>query len=49
MVKTWLRWFGHLETRPIDFAVKRVDRMEGIQITRGRGRPRKQEKLLRRI
>jgi len=22
MVKTWLRWFGHLEKTPIDSAVK---------------------------
>jgi len=41
MMETRLRWFGHVERRPIGSLVRRVDRMEGIQITRGRGRPRK--------
>jgi len=27
--------------RPVDYVVKRVDQIEGSQITRGRGRPRK--------
>ena len=34
MVETRLRWFGNVERRL-------VDQMEGSQITRGRGRPRK--------
>ena len=34
-------WFGHVERKPIDFVVRRVDQMEDGQITRGRGRPRK--------
>jgi len=37
MVETRLRWFGHVERRPVDSVVKRVDQMEGGQITRGRG------------
>jgi hypothetical protein len=41
MMETRLRWFGHVERRPIGSVVRRVDRMEGSQITRGRGRPRK--------
>jgi len=41
MVETRLRWFGHVERRPVNSAVRRVDQMEGSQITRGRGRPRK--------
>jgi hypothetical protein len=41
MVETRLRWFAHVERRPVDFVVIRVDHMEGSQITRDRGRPRK--------
>jgi len=41
MVETRLRWFGHVERRLVDLVVRRVDQMEGSQITRGRGRPRK--------
>jgi len=41
MLEIRLRWFGHVERRPMDFVVRRVDQMEGSQITRGRGRPRK--------
>jgi len=33
--------FVHLERRYVDFVVRRVDKMEGSQITRGRERPRK--------
>jgi len=40
MVENRLRWFGHVERRPIDSVVRRVDQMEDSQITRGRGRPR---------
>jgi len=36
-----LRWFGHVERRPVDAVVKRVDQMEESQVKRGRGRPRK--------
>jgi len=38
MVETRLRWFRHVERRTVDFVVKRVDPMEGSQITRDRGR-----------
>jgi hypothetical protein len=41
MVKNRVRWFGHVERRPIDYVVRRVDHMEDSQIPRGRGRPRK--------
>ena len=41
MVKKGLRWFGHVERRPLDFVVRRVDHMEDCHITRGRGKPRK--------
>jgi hypothetical protein len=41
MVEARLRSFGHVERRPVDFIVRRVDQMEGSQITSGRGRPRK--------
>ena len=34
-------WFGHVDRRPADFVVRRVDQMESSQITRGRGRPGK--------
>jgi len=39
IVENRLRWFGHLERRRVDFVVRRVDQIEGSQITRGRGRP----------
>jgi len=29
------------ERRPVDFVLRRIDQLEDIQITRGRGRPRK--------
>jgi len=34
-------WFGHVERRHVDSVVRRVDQMEGIQIIRGKGKPRK--------
>lgn len=37
MVENWLRWFGHVKSRPVDYVVRRVDPMEDSQITRGRG------------
>jgi len=40
-VETRLRWFGHMERRPIDFVVRRVNKIEGSQITIGMRRPRK--------
>jgi hypothetical protein len=41
MVENKLRWFGYVERRPVDSVVRRVDQMEDSQITRDRGRPRK--------
>ncbi|RZB60259.1 LINE-1 retrotransposable element ORF2 protein [Glycine soja] len=41
MVENRLRWFGHVERRPIDSVVRRVDQMERRQTIRGRGRPKK--------
>ncbi|KAL5158478.1 Protein CTR9 [Glycine soja] len=41
MVKNRLRWFGHVERRPVDSVVRRVDQMERRQTIRGRGRPKK--------
>jgi len=40
MVETLLRWSSHVERRLVDSVVRRVDKMESSQITRGRGRPR---------
>jgi hypothetical protein len=41
MVETRFMWFGHVERRLMDPVVRRVEQMEGSQITRGRGRPKK--------
>ena len=41
MGETRLRWFGHVERRPIEHPVRRVDQMENRQGGRGRGRPKK--------
>ncbi|KAH1225912.1 Cleavage and polyadenylation specificity factor subunit 2 [Glycine max] len=41
MVENRLRWFGHVERRPVDSVVSRVDQMERRQTIRGRGRPKK--------
>ena len=41
LVENRLRWFGHVERRPVDAVVRRVDQMEESQVRRGRGRPRK--------
>jgi len=41
LVENRLRWIGHVERRPIDAVVRRVDQMEESQVKRGRGRPRK--------
>jgi hypothetical protein len=34
MVENRLRWFGHVERRPVDSVVRRVGQMEDSQITR---------------
>ncbi|KAL5177917.1 hypothetical protein HKD37_08G023600 [Glycine soja] len=36
MVGNRLRWFGHVERRPVDSVVRRVDQMERRQTIRGR-------------
>jgi len=36
MVENKLRWFGHVESRPIDIVVQRVVKMEESRIRRGR-------------
>ncbi|KAL5135333.1 hypothetical protein HKD37_03G008264 [Glycine soja] len=41
MVENRPRWFGHVERRPVDSVVRRVDQMERMQTIRGRGRPKK--------
>jgi len=41
MVETRLKWLWHVERRPVDSVGRRGDQMDGSQITRGRGRPRK--------
>ena len=41
LVENRLRWFGHVERRPVDAVVRRVNQMEESQIKRGRGRPKK--------
>ncbi|KAH1220391.1 LINE-1 retrotransposable element ORF2 protein [Glycine max] len=41
MVENRLRWFGHVERRPADSVVRRVDQMERRQTIRDRGRPKK--------
>jgi len=40
-VENRLRWFGHVERRPVDAVLRRVDQMEESHVKRGRGRPRK--------
>jgi len=41
LVENRLRWFGHVERRPVDAVVRRVDQMEESRVKRGRGRPKK--------
>jgi len=41
LVENRLRWFGHVERRPVDTVVRRVDQMKESQVKRSRGRPRK--------
>ena len=36
LVENRLRWFGHVERRPMDAVVRRVDQMEDSQVGRGR-------------
>ena len=41
LVENRLRWFEHVERRPVDAVVRRVDQIEESQVKRGRGRPKK--------
>jgi len=41
MVKNRLRWFGHVERRPVDAVVRKVNQKEESQVKRSRGRPRR--------
>jgi len=36
MVEIWFKWFGHVQRRLVNYVVKRVDRMNGSQITKDR-------------
>lgn len=36
MVETSLRWFGHAGKMPVGCGIRRVDQMQGSQITRDR-------------
>jgi len=39
LIENRLRSFGHVERRPVDVVVRRVDQMKESQVKRGRGRP----------
>lgn len=39
MVKSRLRWFGHVRRRSIEALLGRIDQIEEIPIIRGRRRP----------
>jgi len=41
LVENRLRWFKHVERRPVDAVVRRVDQIEKSHVKRGRGRPKK--------
>jgi len=47
MVKNRLRWFEHVEKRLVDVVVQRVYQMEEGEIRRGRERPRKTIRIIR--
>ena len=36
LVENRLRWFWHVERRPVDVVVRRVDQMEESRVKRGR-------------
>ena len=49
LVENRLRWFGHVQRRPINAPMRRVDETTWSPIKRGRGRPRqKLSKLIER-
>jgi len=41
LVENKLKWFGHVERRPVDAVVRNVDQIEESRVKRGRGKPRK--------
>ena len=41
LVETRRKWFGHVQRRPLEAPVGRVDQMVDNPIIRGRGRPKK--------
>jgi len=41
MTETRLRWFGHVQRRPLEAPVRQVDQMVCNPIKKGRGRPRR--------
>ena len=41
MVENRLRWFGHVQRRPLEAPVRRVDCMSFSPVKRGRGRPKR--------
>ena len=41
MTETRLRWFGHVQRRPLEAPVRQVDQMVCSPIKKGRGRPRR--------
>jgi len=41
LVENRLRWFRHVERRPVDVVVRRIDQMEESHVKRGRGKPKK--------
>lgn len=41
MTENRLRWFGHVQRRPLEAPVRRVDNMFFSPVKRGRGRPKR--------
>ena len=41
MTEIRLRWFGHVQRRPLEVLVRKVDQMVFRPIRKGRGRPRR--------
>ncbi|PKA65487.1 hypothetical protein AXF42_Ash005821 [Apostasia shenzhenica] len=40
------RWFGHLNRRPIEAPVRKIELLDFAHVQRGRGRPKKTGKKL---
>jgi len=41
LIENRLRWFRHVERRPVDAVVRRVNQMDENHVKRDRGRPKK--------